>query len=80
MGNQSNLLTPDYMGTEGVKPPPEKNPFIEKIFYKNISDLKISEIKEPLMKINGKFPECEFELEKLQEKFRVPLESIEEEV
>ena len=39
-----SYLSPEYYGSEGVKPPPQKNDFISEIFIKAMSEIVIKEI------------------------------------
>ena len=76
---QASFLTPDFMG-ETVKPPPAKNDFVEKLFARGTNEVQIQQVNEPLMIIPGRFPQKEFDIEKLQEKFVAPVAKEEEEV
>jgi hypothetical protein len=78
-GGQAIFLTPEFMG-ETVKPPPPKNNFVEKLFARNLSDVHLRQVKDPLMIIPGRFPQKEFDIEKLQEKFAEQVITQEEEV
>lgn len=54
--NMTNYLTPDYFGAETVKPPPQKNDYVEKLFYKNMNEVVVKDVNDVMMTIPAKFP------------------------